>query len=174
MRRCIFMGMREMEDNQELVKKLKNIPHLGGFEKKDIQRILHFSKFKNYKAGECIIEEGSFDNWVYFLITGKVKVVKHGEDLSVLQRTGDVFGEMCIIDGSARSATVTAVDDTTCLATDISFVDSMSADDKAVFGVIFYQMLSEVLAERLRETSEELARLKEEMEVMTKQKGPVK
>ena len=168
------MGINEMDDNPELVKKLKNIPHLGFFEKKDLKKILHFSKFKNYNAGECIIEEGSFDNWVYFLITGKVKVVKHDEEISVLQRTGDIFGEMCIIDGSARSATVSAIDDTTCLATDISFVDSMGSEDKAVFSAIFYQMLAEVLAERLRETSEDLVRLKEEMEVMKGQTGGVK
>ncbi len=168
------MGNNGMDENPELIQRLKNIPHLGFFEKKDLKRILHFSKFKSYKPGECIIEEGSFDNWVYFLITGKVKVVKHNEEISVLQRTGDIFGEMCVIDGSARSATVSAIADTTCLATDISFVDSMSTEDKAVFSAIFYQMLAEVLAQRLRETSEELTRLKEEIEVLTKQKGTVR
>lgn len=162
------MDMEAINENLDLITKLKEIPTLRFFEKKDLNKILRYSKIKNYKPGDCIIEEGSFDNWVYFLIMGKVKVVKHGEEIIILHRTGDIFGEMSVIDGSARSATVIAVDDTTCLATDVSFVDSMNPEDKLTFSAIFYNLLSMVLAERLRETSEELIQLKEKMEAMTK------
>ncbi len=162
------MDMEAVNENLGLIAKLKEVPTLRFFEKKDLNKILRYSKIKNYKPGDFIIEEGSFDNWVYFLINGKVKVMKHGEEIIILNRTGDIFGEMSIIDGSARSATVAAVDDTTCLATDVSFVDGMNPEDKLTFSAIFYNILSVVLAERLRETSEELIQLKEKMEAMGK------
>lgn len=158
------MDAETIQEHAEVVEKLKEIPALRFFEKKDLKRIFGYSKITSYKPNDCIITEGSFDNCIYFLIMGRVKIIKQGEEISHLERTGDIFGEMCVIDGCARSATVIAVDDTTCLTTDVSFVDSMNPADKLTFSAIFYNVLSVVLAERLRETSAELARLKDEME----------
>jgi CRP/FNR family cyclic AMP-dependent transcriptional regulator len=158
-----------LKDNLELVMQLKNIPALDFFGKQDLKKILNFSTIKKFEPGEKIIEEGSFDNWDYFLISGNVKVLKNNEEIDVLRRTGDIFGEMCIIDGSPRSASIVAVDEVTCLATDVSFVDSLFSDDKVAFCAIFYQIISEVLARRLRDTSDELVRLREELAAMKKQ-----
>jgi CRP/FNR family cyclic AMP-dependent transcriptional regulator len=150
------MDKETLKDNIELFQQLKNLPSLQFFSKDDLKKILRFSKLKKYKPGEVIIEEGSTDKLVYFLITGRVRVVKHGEGIDIFQRTGDIFGEMCIIDGGPRSASVYAVEDVECLATDVSFVDNLVADDQIAFCAIFYQIVAEVLARRLRETSEEL------------------
>jgi len=157
------MKMELLKDNFDLVSQLKNIPALDFFGKQDLKKILNFSTIKRFEPGEMIIEEGSFDNWVYFLISGDVKVVKNNEEIDIIRRTGDIFGEMCIIDGSPRSASIVAVDDVTCLATDVSFVDNLFADDKVAFCAIFYQIIAEVLARRLRDTSAELVRLREEL-----------
>ena len=104
-----------------------------------------------------------YDSLIYFLISGKVRVVKHGEDLLVLERTGDVFGEMSIFDASPRSATIYAIDETVCLATDSSYVDKLSGNDKLAFCYLLYRLFAEILANRLRSTSEELSKLKEEV-----------
>ena len=145
-----------LKENIELVQHLKNLPMLQFFGKEDFKKIFNFSKIKKYKPGDVIIEEGSSDKWVYFLISGKVKVMKLGEEIDVLQRTGDIFGEMCIIDGGPRSASICASENAVCLAMDVSFVDNLAADDQIAFSAIFYQIVAEVLARRLRETSEEL------------------
>ena len=107
-----------LKDNINFIQKLKQMPTLDAFSEKDLKGLLQLSKIRKYQLGELIIEEGLYDSWIYFLVIGKVKVVKHEEDLSVLRRTGDVFGEMGIIDGSPRSASVYAIDETACLATD--------------------------------------------------------
>ncbi|MCG6538046.1 MAG: cyclic nucleotide-binding domain-containing protein, partial [Syntrophales bacterium LBB04] len=112
-----------LKDNLDLVMQLKNIPALDFFGKQDLKKILNFSTIKNFEPGETIIQEGSFDNWIYFLISGDVRVIKNNEEPDIIRRTGDLFGEMCIIDGSPRSASIVAVDNVTCLATDVSFVD---------------------------------------------------
>jgi CRP-like cAMP-binding protein len=87
-------------------------------------------------------------------VAGNVSIIKNGEEIDTLRRTGDIFGEMCVIDGNPRSASIQGIDDVTCLATDISFMDRLYNEDKIAFCSIFYQMVAEVLASRLRETSD--------------------
>lgn len=153
-----------LKENLELIEKLKKVPVLHSFGNKDMNKLLSFSNVKKYFAGENIIEEGSYDNWIYFLVEGNARIVKNGEEIDTLRRTGDIFGEMCVIDGSPRSASIEAIDDVTCLATDVSFMDSLYNEDKVAFCSIFYQMIAEVLACRLRETSKELVKTKEELQ----------
>src|SRR3990172_424805 len=98
------MDKDTLKDDIELVQYLKNLPMLQFFGKEDLKKIFNFSKVRKYKTGDMIIEEGSSDKCVYFLLTGKLKVMKLGEEIDVLQRTGDIFGEMCVIDGGPRSA----------------------------------------------------------------------
>lgn len=151
-----------LKGNISFLEKLGEIPTLSAFSEEELKGLLELSRIRKYEPGELILEEGFFDAWIYFLISGKVKIVKHGEDLSILQRVGDIFGEMSIIDGSPRSASVYAVDKTVCLATDASYIDRLSDNDRISFCYILYRIFSEILADRLRLTTEELIKEKEE------------
>ena len=157
-----------LKDNILFIDKLKKIPTLEAFSNKDLKGLLELSKIRKYESGELILEENQYDCWVYFLVSGKIRVVKHGEDLRILKRTGDIFGEMGIIDGSPRSASVYAMDETVCLATDASYIDRLSGKDLTTFSSILYRTFSEILANRLRLTSEELIKTKEENERLKK------
>lgn len=150
-----------LEDSKAYIDKLRNIPTLSPFTKKNLEGLIRLSKIRKYQPEEVILEEGGFDKWIYFLISGKVQVIKDGKTISTLQRTGDIFGEMGIIDGSARSATIQALDETVCLATDASDINELSGNDQLAFGYILYRVFSEILANRLRVTSEELVKAKE-------------
>ncbi len=152
-----------LKDSTKIVQQLREMPTLEPFDEKDLHGALQLSKIRKYEPGELIMEEGSFDCWIYFLISGKVRVVKHGEELSILRRKGDVFGEMGVIDGSARSASVYAVDETVCLATDGSYLDRLTGNDRLAFGYILFRVFAEILASRLRLTSKELIEAKEEI-----------
>ncbi len=152
-----------LKDSAHLVQKLKQISTLKPFDDKDLHGVLKLSKIRKYNPGELILEEGSFDNWIYFLISGKVRVVKGGKDLCLLERTGDVFGEMGVIDGSARSASIYAIDETVCLVTDASYLDRLSGRDKLAFGYVLFRVFSEILANRLRSTTQDLISAKEEI-----------
>ncbi len=148
-------------DDEELIEKIKKIPSLSALKSEGIQALLKLSEIKEFKAGELILEEGSHDEWIYYLITGKVKIVKKGKTLLSLQYTGDIFGEMGVIDGSARSASVYAVDDTTCIAIDISDLDKYAVKNKFAIRYIIYREFAEVLANRLRQTTDELIKARE-------------
>ena len=164
----IMLESDYLKDNMKYIQKLGQMPTIGSFSEKDIKGILRLSKIRKYEAGEQILGEGMYDSWVYFLISGKVRITKNKKDLSVLNRTGDVFGEMGIIDGSPRSASVYAIDETVCLATDASYVDRLSGNDRVAFSYILYRIFSEILANRLRMTSEELIEAREEIERLRK------
>ncbi|MBW1740997.1 MAG: cyclic nucleotide-binding domain-containing protein [Deltaproteobacteria bacterium] len=152
-----------LKESEDLLQKLREIRTLKPFDESDLKAILSLSKIRKYEPGELIIEEGEFDRWIYFLISGKVRIVKLGKELNVLTRRGDIFGEMGTIDGSARSASVYAIDETLCLATDASFVGRLSGNDKIVFRCILYQVFAEILASRLRLTNRELVKAKKEI-----------
>ena len=100
-----------LKESDEIIQKLRSLPILDSFNDKDLRGILKLSKMIQYEPGEQIIREGQYDHWIYFLVKGKVGVQKLGQTITVLRRTGDLFGEMGIIDGSPRSASIVAIDD---------------------------------------------------------------
>ena len=69
-------------------------------------------RWRNYRAGESIIERGETTQDVYFLISGNARVLNlavSGRFVAyALLGPGDFFGELAAIDGQPRSATVAA------------------------------------------------------------------
>jgi CRP-like cAMP-binding protein len=66
------------------------------------------------KKGDVIFREGNFSDTAYIIESGSFQVTKHVDEggqkvISILQKN-DIFGEMGIIDGLPRSATVTALE----------------------------------------------------------------
>jgi CRP-like cAMP-binding protein len=152
-----------LKDNKDIIRKLKAIPTLQPFDEKSLDGALELSKIRKYAPGETILEEGSYDNWIYLLVSGSVRIAKGNKELNVLKRTGDVFGEMGVIDGSAKSASAYAVEETVCLATDASYIDRLSGNDRIAFCYILYRVFAEILASRLRVTTEELIKAEEDI-----------
>ena len=153
-----------LKDNSELIDKLKQIPALEVLSESDLKELLQMAKLKEFEPGETILEEGSHDNWIFYLVTGKAKILKNGKELVTLRRIGDVFGEMGIIGGTIRSASVEAIEKTVCLATDISVIDRMPKEKRSDIKYVIFRSFAEILANRLRETTAELIRCKEEVE----------
>jgi len=143
-----------LENNETMMENLKNIPVLEKFDDQELNRLLEMSKIRKYKAGECIVEEGLSDTWLYFLMYGRIKITKQGKEIAVLSRRGEVFGEMGALDSSRRSASAHAATDTVCLATDIFYLEKLTGNEKLAFGYVFYRLMSEILSRRLRQTTE--------------------
>jgi CRP/FNR family transcriptional regulator, cyclic AMP receptor protein len=161
-----------IKDNFKLIERLKRIPALASFNEKELEEMMSLSKIKIFQPGEVIIQEDQYDCWLYFLISGQVKIVKKNEVLHVMQRMGDVFGEMSIIDGSARSASVVAINESVCLTTDASCIDRFADNEKVKFSSILYRLFAEILADRLRVTNQELITAREEISRLKLAAGP--
>jgi CRP/FNR family cyclic AMP-dependent transcriptional regulator len=149
-----------LEQNEAMLENLKGIDILQPFEDQEIYRLLEMSKIRKYQPGECILEEGRSETWLYMLLSGKVKISKEGKEIITLRRKGEIFGEMGALDSSRRSASAHAVTDTACLATDMFYLEKLTGTDKVAFGYVLYRLLAEILSRRLRQTTEALIQAK--------------
>jgi CRP-like cAMP-binding protein len=93
---------------------------------------------------------------IFFLFSGGVQISKSGKPIVMLRRAGDIFGEMALLDqdDEARSATVRAMSQRTCLAVDADLINTMQNSKNMQSLVAIYQMLTQILVYRLRETTE--------------------
>jgi CRP-like cAMP-binding protein len=151
-----------LKGRSDLIGIVKKIPFLHSYEEKYLTNILNLSKVRKYKAGEVIAKEGEFDSWFYLILSGEVKVVKRETEIARLDSEGGTFGEMAVLEGMSRSASVIAIKDTSCLAIDGAFLDRLAPEDRPDFESVYYRLISEELAYRLRKTSEELSLLKKD------------
>jgi CRP-like cAMP-binding protein len=104
-----------------------------------------------FKAGETIISEGDEGDTAFFIVSGAVDVtVGRGDKARMIGRleTGEVFGEMCLIEPGPRPA-VTAVCDTECLAASYQeFLAAIEANPERAVGFM------KTLVRRLRKMNE--------------------
>ncbi len=158
-----------LKGRDDLIETLKKVPFLNSYADKFLRKILELSKLRRYQADEVITRQGEYDCWLYVILAGEVKVVKNEEEIARLDAQGGTFGELSVIDGEARSASVFAVsDNTTCLAIDGAFLDRLENDDRTEFEAVYYRLIAEILAHRLRTTSTEFSRLKQALEFLNK------
>ena len=74
-----------------------------------------------FAAGDILTRQGAVAHWLYLVIRGEAQVMVDGPDgrLQVATlRDGDIFGEMGMLTGEARSATVVAVSSVECYRLD--------------------------------------------------------
>ena len=112
--------------------------------------LLKKSKLDHFGRGERVIEEGAAGDSMFILLRGtaSVSVSKNGANIQVgVLRSGDCFGEMSLLTGEPRSATVRAEGD--CYVMEISqpmMAEVLRQSPECL------QQLSELLARRKMET----------------------
>ncbi len=99
---------------KEAMEFLKNAAIFEDLEDRDFARISACGVEKNYKKGDVILMEEESGSALFVIIKGEVKVVRIGDDgreviLSILGPS-DIFGEMALLDGETRSASVIALE----------------------------------------------------------------
>jgi len=150
-----------LKDNLQNIQKLMDLAPLKSFETKSLRQLLQLSKIREYEDSERIIMEGAADPWLYFILSGRVRIKKEGVNIGNMDKVGEFFGEMRILDGLHRSASVFAKGKTVCLAVDTSATGRLASDDeRANFLLLLYRMFSEYISFRLRLTNEELIKAK--------------
>lgn len=159
--------MREsgfLKENSNVLALLRRIEKFKAFSEDDLRSFIQYGKLMEYAAGETIIKKGEVDQWVYFLISGQVKIVKGDKTFAVLQRSGDLFGEMGVIDGSPRSASVWALCKSMVLGIDCASLGKDQLPQGTALHYTIFRLFAEVLAERLRITNEEVSSLQKSLQ----------
>jgi CRP/FNR family transcriptional regulator len=131
-------------------KVIKGIPFFACLSNEEIKELRHVLVEKHFSRNKIIFMEEDTQNYMYVILSGKVKVVHLGTDgkesILAVHKTGDFFGEMALLDGKTAPATVIAMEDTSILI--------MSKKDFEEFLLKNSKVLKEIisiLCARLRE-----------------------
>ena len=98
---------------------LSTVPLFSSLESDELQRFAELTREKAFLKGTVILFENDPGDSLFILRSGRVKVVRVGEDgreviLGVLG-PGEYFGELSLIDDMPRSAHVIAMEDSSLL-----------------------------------------------------------
>jgi CRP-like cAMP-binding protein len=130
-----------MAHEQELAK----VWIFSKLERSDLERIGKVVVSRSYKKDEQIVGEGEQAVAFYVIIKGKVEITKGGEVLNTMG-AGDCFGEMALLDGWPRVASVRAAEDTDCLVmTRWDFTAELGANTSIALAML------PVMSKRIRE-----------------------
>jgi len=101
------------------VRLLKRVPLFSQLDDDELEKIRKLCVTQHYGRDRIILIEEESGNTLFLIQKGRVKVSRMSDDgreviLSILE-PGDFFGELSLIDGKARSASVTAIEDSEVL-----------------------------------------------------------
>jgi phosphoenolpyruvate synthase/pyruvate phosphate dikinase len=95
------------------VASLQRVELFAGMDRRQSEQIARLLKERRFAKGETIIMEGSGGAAFFIIASGEARVSSKGIDRATLG-PGQYFGEVALIDGGPRSATVTAATDLVC------------------------------------------------------------
>ena len=143
----------------EIFEKLGHSKFFNDFTEDNVEQLSTFMQVYKAEPGQTIIQEGDVDDFMVFIIEGRVNIVKtdaHGESRPMsIVGPGATLGEMSMIDGEPRFAT--------CLAIDTTIFSVLSRDsmvriilEAPELGSKVLIKLVTLLSQRLRSTSSDL------------------
>jgi CRP-like cAMP-binding protein len=92
---------------------LRNVPLFQGLDNKELQSIASSMRERTFKAGETVVQEGSSGAGFFVVENGQAEVTVAGNPRGTLG-AGDHFGEIALLTGSDRTATIVATSDLHC------------------------------------------------------------
>lgn len=92
---------------------LRRVQLFADLDRRQVEQIARLLKLRPFSKGQIVIMEGSGGAAFFIIDSGEATVSSKGVQLATLG-PGDYFGEIALIDGGPRSATVTAATDLVC------------------------------------------------------------
>lgn len=131
---------------------LARVPVFAQCTADEIRAIANVAQENLFEPAQIIVTQGTPGQAFYLILSGRVEILRDGVSLGAFG-TGDFFGEMSLLDSAPRSATIRAVEQTTCLM--LSSWDFKALLEKNPSIAI---KLLEVLSRRLRVADERIGR----------------
>ena len=101
---------------------LRRVWLFSGLHRSEIARVGSLALVRRYAAREMVVRQGDDSGDLFAVLSGRLKVTwndaEGGEVLLSILESGDVFGEIALLDDRPRSATVTAMESCELLMVD--------------------------------------------------------
>ncbi len=154
---------RSPSSPQEIAQALGRIYLFRDFDESSVLRVAHATEMLDFEAGQFIAREGDAGDALFIVASGTVRVSKEGggggSEQVVLLSPGQHVGEISLLDGAPRSAAVSAAE--RCEIYRLTWVRLRSIlDSDPKLASMFFHALAQVLASRLRATTDDVAFLK--------------
>jgi CRP-like cAMP-binding protein len=138
-----------MESAAKINELIERVELFHGLSQDDVVKIFSKGMTMRVAKGEAIFYKGTIGNQMYVVLAGSIGVHDNKKVIATL-RTGDMFGEMALVNKEPRSATVLALEDSRL------FVLSESTFEKLLTKRVAVQMLLNIvrtLSRRLKDSN---------------------
>jgi DNA-binding NtrC family response regulator len=139
-------------NSEEITSFLNKASIFSSLEEEDLKPLASLLKSRQVPAGEIVIHQGEFGDSIFFICQGEVDIFFQNEEgaESVIGhlKEGNLFGEMALLTGSPRSASVKVTRDALFLVLHKSDFDLFLKEHPHL--ALFF---SKILAERIRTTT---------------------
>lgn len=140
----------------ETIELLETTKWADDLSRKEVEVLAGYFRLYTAAKGSVIVREGSLDAYLCLLLDGKVQVTKEGDRHAAKSLgsigPGKTFGEMCLIDGEPRSASIIAEEPTTLLVLTGEDFGRLSSDVPRLAIKILLK-IAKVVSQRLRQTT---------------------
>ncbi len=145
---------------------LRSLPFFASLSDDEIERLTKNTPLYYFGVSEDIIIQGDEGSSMFIIISGKVKIIvkdKIGETVITELGEGEAFGEMSLLTGEKRSATVRCIEDSEIVEiTKASFKDILSNNPSLA------EQLSEKISVRAQEIKEKIRETNKLQQIQTK------
>jgi CRP-like cAMP-binding protein len=139
--------MRKSWDRERKMALISQIPLFSSCSKRDLAQVASLTVPAELQKGTVMTRQGADGGLAFVIATGRAEVRKGGRRLALLG-PGDVVGELSLLDGQPRSATVTALSDMEVLELDRRDLNKLMRKAPSVV-----RKLLEALSQRLRDVN---------------------
>ena len=92
---------------KQLMVALGGVPLFENLSKKQMKQVAGLAVIARFMAGATIVKQGAIGDSFYVVLTGQAKIVANGRTVHRVL-PGDHFGEISLLDGGERTASVVA------------------------------------------------------------------
>jgi CRP-like cAMP-binding protein len=133
-------------------------PLLARIDEPDLKALVRRAEQRIYNPGQLLFQRGDPGDGVFCIVTGHVKVYLEGSDggevVVAVRTTGDVIGELSLLDHHKRSASAAALDQVkVARISTANFEEWLMAHPAAAVALLHE------LAQRVRETTDQVAEI---------------
>jgi pyruvate,water dikinase len=131
------------------VEAVNEVPLFASLRPADVEKVARLFKERRFAAGETVTKEGSGGAAFFLIRSGEATVSVRGEQRGTLT-AGEHFGEIALIDGRERAATVTATTELVCYGLTYWDFQPLVVENGAIAWGLLQSMAKMLRAEQAR------------------------